>query len=475
MSGLLWFLIILNAYVLLVYLAARTGLLARYNIGLLGPALMFRTQRGKGVIEWLSKARRFHIVAGGFGAALTLLVMLGITALLVIQVPALFEIPAERAPKASEILALPGINPLIPLTYGIVALIVAIVIHEFAHGVLARAQNMGVKSLGMLYLIVPIGAFVEPDEEQLKASPRHARMRVYAAGPTSNLASALLFGLLFSGVFMAAAVPVADGIGLNHITENGPADQAGLEPGWIITHVNGTRVRSFDEFSAALNVTRAGQNITVRVAEHGDVALCLGDKSEAGNVTDLGPGYDFCQLATPRAPDSDANATGDNGTVAPPAPPAKGFLGVEAYPLSPTRLRELLVHPFSDLTGFVLYIALPFTGFTPMEAPLTDMFTVPVGDGAMATLWWVTANIVYWIMWISLMLGLTNALPAVPLDGGYLFRDFVEGIIAKVRPALTEARRAVWVKRTSVVVSFAILGLILLQFIAPRLPKGLFG
>lgn len=472
MNGFLLFLIILNVYIVLVYFAARSGLLARFNVGLMGPALMFRTNRGKGIIEWISKARQTWIVTGTWGIWLVLGTMFAMTLLLIVQVPLLFRIPEEQAPSANQILALPGINPLIPLSYGIIALIVAIVIHEFAHGVLARAQQMKVKSLGMLYLIVPIGAFVEPDEEQLMASSRKERMRVYAAGPTSNIVTTLICGLIFSVGFVAGAAPVADGVGVLGTVDNSPAEQGGLEAGMIMTHIDGAPIPDAFAFRAEMANTTPGQRVTVDTAEHGSFSFCLASGADAtnGEVEDRGAGYDYCQLYNATAAQDAAAARSDNNTTNDDDWPI-GFMGVE--PFDPAII-DRLAHPLSSVQNAVLYVALPFTGLTPIDGAVADMFTTPWADTLGDTAYWVTANLFYWVMWISLMLGLTNALPAVPLDGGFLFRDFVESVLAKVRATMSDESRARFAKRTSVSVSFLILGLILLQFIAPRL-AGWFG
>ncbi|HHO57275.1 MAG TPA: hypothetical protein ENJ70_01835 [Thermoplasmatales archaeon] len=34
-------------------------------------------------------------------------------------------------------------------------------------------------------------------------------------------------------------------------------------------------------------------------------------------------------------------------------------------------------------------------------------------------------NLLYWIFWLNFAVGTFNALPAMPLDGGYIFRDGV--------------------------------------------------
>ena len=39
--------------------------------------------------------------------------------------------------------------------------------------------------------------------------------------------------------------------------------------------------------------------------------------------------------------------------------------------------------------------------------------------------------IIYWTFWLNLVLGVSNALPAVPFDGGYLFRDGIDWILEK--------------------------------------------
>ena len=39
-------------------------------------------------------------------------------------------------------IGLPGLNPIIPLWYGILALVVAMVVHEFSHGILSRVADV---------------------------------------------------------------------------------------------------------------------------------------------------------------------------------------------------------------------------------------------------------------------------------------------------------------------------------------------
>jgi len=107
--------------------------------------------------------------------------------------------------------------------------------------------------------------------------------------------------------------------------------------------------------------------------------------------------------------------------------------------------------------------------FTPMEGLATQFYEVHgplagLGDG-----FWILANTFYWLMWLNLMLGMTNALPAVPLDGGYLFRDGLRAIIARVRGGMTTERQDRVVRNVSYVFALTILTLIVWQFVGPRI------
>ncbi len=99
--------------------------------------------------------------------------------------------------------ACPGVAPLIPGVeipnvplvvplHGWISLLLILVIHEASHGTVARLFKVKIKSAGLLLLsILPIGAFVEPDEKQLNSIPEEKQAMVYAAGPTANLLTML--------------------------------------------------------------------------------------------------------------------------------------------------------------------------------------------------------------------------------------------------------------------------------------------
>ena len=103
-------------------------------------------------------------------------------------------------------LLLPGVN--LPFFEGILALVIILAVHEGAHAILARVGKVPILSSGIvLFGIIPIGAFVEPDEKKLAKLESVAQTRVLVAGSSSNLMFSLIFFTLFLGFsFMLRAV-----------------------------------------------------------------------------------------------------------------------------------------------------------------------------------------------------------------------------------------------------------------------------
>jgi membrane-associated protease RseP (regulator of RpoE activity) len=94
---------------------------------------------------------------------------------------------------------LPGVAPLIPgitmpLAAGLITLFILLVIHEFSHGVLSRISKVKLKSTGLLIFgIIPVGAFVEPEEKNIKKLSKAKQNRISIAGVSANLVATFVF------------------------------------------------------------------------------------------------------------------------------------------------------------------------------------------------------------------------------------------------------------------------------------------
>ncbi|MFY1645417.1 site-2 protease family protein, partial [Methanoculleus bourgensis] len=161
-----------------------------------------------------------------------------------------------------NILAIPGVNQAIPITAAVfIGLLLTIVVHEFGHAILARVEDMRVRSMGLLIAVIPIGAFVEPDEEDVEAAKGMPKIRMFGAGITNNIVVGLAcFGLMFLLMGMATplSVPLVQGV-----YKDFPAADVGLQGYSVITGINGVPVTSQEEVSAFMDGTRPGETVTL--------------------------------------------------------------------------------------------------------------------------------------------------------------------------------------------------------------------
>jgi membrane-associated protease RseP (regulator of RpoE activity) len=218
--------------------------------------LIFRTEKGKEFISRLAEYRRFWKIFGSFGIAVG---FLGMLLVMFSLLQALHSKYIAGVPMAGVQAVIPGVT--IPFWYGVIGLITVLVVHEFAHGILARREGISLKSLGVVSLsIIPIGAFVEPDEEEMKSKSRGARLRVFAVGSFGNILLALLaFGgltLMAGGIFDYSQVQISE------VSEGSPAAEY-LEEGMIIEGINGREVTSLREFFEIMGSVKPRDTVLV--------------------------------------------------------------------------------------------------------------------------------------------------------------------------------------------------------------------
>jgi membrane-associated protease RseP (regulator of RpoE activity) len=99
---------------------------------------------------------------------------------------------------------------------------------------------------------------------------------------------------------------------------------------------------------------------------------------------------------------------------------------------------------------------------------LTDIYEV---DGALSfmpeSVFWFIANTIFYIFWLNILLGLFNALPMIPLDGGFVFRDAMVVMLKKIMRGKDEEGLEKIAKNISKLVSFTVLGFILISIFWP--------
>ncbi len=224
----------------------------------------------------------------------------------------LFSLSAGAHASPGVGLILPGLSLggyTIPLVEGVVGIFVALLVHEGAHGVVARKFGIAIRRAGIITAgLVVLGAFVEPDEEEFRNHP--GRAEVYGAGPAANI---LLFLILFALMIPLNSVisPVlrdmehryCTGVRVGQVLEeiNGHPVYAPLffREGDVIVAIDGREVRSLSDLMEAMKGKQG--KVRVRVIRGGsvlefDARLNEEDKLGIGgleNVGELPPAYHF--------------------------------------------------------------------------------------------------------------------------------------------------------------------------------------
>ncbi len=258
MLDLLIFILFIAAIAVIVYRD-------RKKIQFSGIFLMRRTKRGLKLIDSSAKRfPRFWSAFSGIAVAAAIIAMIAGVALIALMD---YKIAAgEVKIGGGFVIPYPTSEPvigvgyvLLPIWLWILAIPILMIPHEFAHGVIARAEKIKLKSVGWVLLLIIPGAFVEPDDKQLKKSPPMKKLRIYSVGSFANFLTALLFFVL--GFMVVSSTYMVSGVVPAGIANNSPAQRVNLSG--AILYVNDVRVTSPDNISYALQDVGIGDTIKV--------------------------------------------------------------------------------------------------------------------------------------------------------------------------------------------------------------------
>jgi membrane-associated protease RseP (regulator of RpoE activity) len=316
----------------------------------------------------------------------------------------------------------------LPVIYGWPALIITIIIHEAGHGIVARVYNLRVDSTGIvLFLGLPIGAFVNIEREELNRATLKQKSAVLTAGPLNNmiLAGASLLVLYFVVSTLTPLPPDPNapqfGVAVISVGPGSLAESVGMEPESVIQYVAGQEVKTLNDLG---NYLRANLGSTV-------------------DITWINKAGDVVTRAV---------------TLPPTVEQGKGVLGVTVTLLSPDP--QAVLDRYKDqFTQNPLGILLPPTfqeGLVPYSDMMAPKYTSSVLGGAYAPV----ANILFWLWFINFNVGIFNALPIGPLDGGQLYGALIE----------KRAKSKVMAKNASMLLTLVMAAIVAIAILVPYVP-----
>ena len=470
----------------------------RYHLCKYGPCIMIRTQLGMKTMDRLARYPRFWSAFGFFSKAVSAVLFLMMMYMLVI---ALMAVPSRIASGSSigieYALAIPGFNPILPLSYGVVALLIAMVVHELGHGIQARANGARVDSSGLLYGVVPLGAFVEPNEEDMSKKSRKAQLDMYTAGISVNTVVAVLSIVILMGACGTITSNYGDDAGVYRVDAGSPALEAGVPASAIITGFTEAGSGEYSDAVATadgkqisvdllggegpdsgLDPTRfyyihydyKGQSLTtsepvqmgvyIRTLASGAPAdsagiqigtfLC-GFVNPDGSRTMVSSVSEFLNYFSSRNPGDSitvliADVAEYGSTVAVTEKQVtlserngRAYIGMSVSTggmtfTTPDILLNTASNPFygadgaySYVTSFFSFLSGPFNGADPIPDDVKWWYDTPGGD-----VFWIILSLLYWVFWLDILLAISNALPAYPFDGGFIFAGGLNWLCEKV-------------------------------------------
>jgi membrane-associated protease RseP (regulator of RpoE activity) len=299
---------------------------------------------------------------------------------------------ADVGPAAN--LLIPGLNPFLPIGYGWAALIITIVIHEAGHGIVARVYNIRVDSTGLvLFLGLPIGAFVNIERDELNRATLKQKSAVLTAGPLNNMilagACLVMLYLVVSTLTPLPPDPNAPqfGVFVVNVNSGSLAQSIGIEPESVVQYVGGQQIVSLDDL---------GENL----------------RANLGNTIDI----------------TWMNAAGDaitrQATLPPAVEPGQGILGVGVRALAPDS-QAVLDRYKGAFSSNPLALLLPPT-MQQDVVPYSDAMAPRYESSVLGNAFAPVANMLFWLWFINFNVGIFNALPIGPLDGGQMYGALIE-------------------------------------------------
>lgn len=320
-------------------------------------------------------------------------------------------------------------SAILALLQFIVAIAALIVVHELGHYLAAKACGIKVQEFGIgfpprlvrLFKIqeteftlnaIPLGGFAMPAGENdpdvpggFSAASPWKRIFIFIAGPAMNLLAAVI---LYAIIFAQLGQPDTSIVQVMYVSDGSPAQQAGLQAGDVLTHVNGDPISGTQDIRDAI-YANLGREILIEYQRNGQrdrVTLVPRDPAPADGAIGISMGH-------------------------PSVPVGFGQALVEGGRAIYDQAEMLLTLPFRIASGEMDSSQGRFVGYKGMY----DIYTeVREADAAPDSPLPSGVNTLSFFASISVSLGLLNLMPIPALDGGRILFTLPELLFGKRIP-----------------------------------------
>ena len=197
-----------------------------FNYGL----IIKRWTRGKELIDKLvNRSRKVLPLVGNIGIVIGIIA--SIAGLVLLAISIYLRLPGT-APVLPSIggYSVPGTFG-IPFWYWIAAIFPLLFIHESFHAIFSRLENVKIKNYGiLLFLVIPFGAFVDPDENGIKKLSLKKKVRIFSAGSLGNFLLVLIvIFILFLTNLVLSQITESIGVKFSNTIPGTPADASEID------------------------------------------------------------------------------------------------------------------------------------------------------------------------------------------------------------------------------------------------------
>ena len=356
--------------------------------------ILIHTPFGLKFFDWIARtnAAKFYAKSNRylmpFITALAIVLVIGGLMTIISNEPAR-EASRDLGPRS--IFLIPGVNPFLPWHYALISLIITIVIHEAGHGIVARVYNVKLESTGIvLFFVVPIGAFVNIERNELEKTSLKHTSAILTAGALTNM---ILAGISLLGLYLVIStlspLPISGaeefGVSIIGVNEGSLAEKIGLTEGSVIQTISGQNIRNNEDLRKLLQ-SNLGKTLE----------MTWYDK-EKNMITR--------NIKLPNSVDEN-----------------KGILGVTINQISDPK--SVLDTYKSQFSINPLALLLPPT-IQPGVVPYSGLMADKYDSSIFGSSYPLIANMLFWLWFINFNVAIFNALPIGPLDGGQWYGSLI--------------------------------------------------